>query len=231
MRLSWKGFAATAAMLVFLASPMVCRATSCTTQAALLPQTAMRSPQPGDDWPWPWPSRICRVEGRSAARRGPGLGRHSSEAQVGAVLMKGGQVQLRSLYLLDATSLERPPTRSSFARMQRLGDRDPDHACAAAGPVCRGVGRCGRSALRRPVGFIWPGTDPPADGKLGGLTVRPAHLMDTMACLGGGGRTPANWPGLIRIGSTGGAHGTPTMPRGCSSCRWTFSPRRIWKNS
>src|ERR1035441_3543856 len=38
----------------------------------------------------------------------------SSEAQLGAVLMKGGQVQLRNLYLLDASSLSAPADTQFF---------------------------------------------------------------------------------------------------------------------
>lgn len=178
MRLSLKGFAVTAAASVFLASPLVCRATSCTTQAALLPQDRDALAAAG--------GRLAVAVGEqdlttlkaallpAVAQDWEGI---SSEAQVGAVLMKGGQVQLRNLYLLDATSLSAPADTQFFCtsasgsitvtlNMRALppGRYAVVLADAAGAPYAGQVSEI----------LAWDG---PADGwKLGGLTVRPGAL-------------------------------------------------------
>ncbi len=178
MRLSWKGFAATAAVLVFLALPMVCRAASCTTQAALLPQDRDVLTAAG--------GRLAVAVGEqdlatlkaallpAVAQDWEGI---SSEAQVGAALMKGGQVQLRNIYLLDATSMSAPADTQFFCT-SASGSITVTLNMHALPP--------GRYALvlADAVGAPYAGQlgiilawDGPADGwKLGGLTVRPGAL-------------------------------------------------------
>jgi hypothetical protein len=178
MRLSSKGFAATAAVLVFLALPMACRATSCTTQAAMLPQDRDALTAVGGRL------AVAVAEQDMAALKAallPAVAQDwegiSSEAQVGAVLMKGGQVQLRNLYLLDATSLSAPADTQFFCT-SASGSITVTLTMHALPP--------GRYALvladtagalyAGQLGFVlaWDG---PADGwKLGGLTVRPGAL-------------------------------------------------------
>ena len=178
MRLCWKGFASTAAVLVFLASPMICRATSCTTQAALLPQDRDALTAAG--------GRFAVAVGEqdlatlkasllpAVAQDWDGI---SSEAQVGAALMKGGQVQLRNLYLLDATSLSAPADTQFFCT-SASGSMTVTLTMRALPPGRYAVvlADAAGAPYAGQLGFVlaWDG---PADGwKLGGLTVRPGAL-------------------------------------------------------
>ena len=178
MRLCWKGFAATVILSVLLAAPMAGHATSCTTQAALLPQDRDALTAAGGRL------AVAVAEQDMAALKAallPAVAQDwegiSSEAQVGAVLMKGGQVQLRNLYLLDATSLGAPADTQFFCTsasgsitvtlsMRALppGRYAVVLADAAGAPYAGQLG----------VILAWDG---PAGGwKLGGLTVRPGAL-------------------------------------------------------
>jgi hypothetical protein len=106
MRLCWRFFPAALLVSALLASPAPSKATSCTTQAELLP---------------PDRDALAAVGGRLAtailgqdygtlqasllpAEAGDWQGIHDS-VELGAPLVKGGQMQLRNLYLLDATTL------------------------------------------------------------------------------------------------------------------------------
>jgi hypothetical protein len=178
MRLCWKVFAAPAVLLAALAVPLAARATSCTTQAEMLQQDrdalvaaggrlavavaeqdlatlkATLLPAVAQDW-----------EGISAA------------VESSASLMKGGQIQLRSLYLLDATNLAAPAdtqffcTSASGAITVTLTMRAlPPGRYALVLADAAGAPYAGQ------LGFIlvWAGS---ANGwKLGGLTVRPGAL-------------------------------------------------------
>ena len=178
MRLRSKGFAATAAVVVLLASPMAGHATSCTTQAALLPQDRDALTAAGGRL------AVAVAEQDMAALKAallPAVAQDwegiSTEAQVGAVLMKGGQVQLRSLYLLDATSLTAPADTQFFCSnasgsitvtlsMRALppGRYAVVLADAAGAPYAGQLG----------IILAWDGL---AGGwKLGGLTARPGAL-------------------------------------------------------
>src|ERR1019366_888844 len=105
MRLDLKGFAASAVLLLLLASPVLARAVSCTTQAALSPQDRDALSAAGGRM------AVAVAQQDSATLKAALLpavaqdwdGIHQA-AEAGAALMKGGQVELRSLYLLDATS-------------------------------------------------------------------------------------------------------------------------------
>ena len=144
-----------------------------------------------------------------------------------APLVKGGQVQLRSLYLLDAGNQAGPADTQFFCSNASgsltvtitmralppgryalvLGD-------AAGAPLGRAMGL--HSGLGRPAGNGWKtgGADRATRGFLTGTTAF------------GTGRAPASWPGRARRG----AHGTATRRRGICCCRWIFFPRRIWKS-
>ncbi|MGA2833919.1 MAG: hypothetical protein ABSE55_12685 [Terracidiphilus sp.] len=177
MRLSSKGFAATVAVLVFLA-PMACRATSCTTQAALLQQERDALTAAGGRL------AVAVAEQDMAALKAallPAVTQDwegiSSEAQVGAVLMKGGQIQLRNLYLLDATSLSAPADTQFFCtsasgsvtvtlNMHAL----PPGRYAVVLADAAGAPYAGQ------LGFILAWDGPAVGWKLGGLTVRPGTL-------------------------------------------------------
>ena len=178
MSLSSKGLAATAAVLVFLVSPMVCRATSCTTQAALLPQDRDALTAVGGRL------AVAVAEQDMAALKAallPAVTQDwegiSSEAQVGAVLMKGGQVQLRNLYLLDATNLSAPADTQFFCT-SASGSMTVTLTMHALPPGRYAVvlADAAGAPYAGQLGFVlaWDGS---ADAwKLGGLTVRPGAL-------------------------------------------------------
>jgi hypothetical protein len=115
MRFCWKVFAAPAVLLAGLAAPMPASATSCTTQAGMLP---------------PDRNALATVGGRLAvavaeqdfaalkaallpdvAQNWEGI---REVVESSASLMKGGQIQLRSLYLLDSTGLGAPADTQFF---------------------------------------------------------------------------------------------------------------------
>ena len=178
MRLSWKGFAAPAVMLVLLAAPMAGRATSCTTQAALLPQDRDALTAAGGRL------AVAVAEQDMAALKAallPAVAQDwegiSSEAQVGAVLMKGGQVQLRSLYLLDATSLGAPADTQFFCS-NASGSVTVTLTMRALPPGRYAVvlADAAGAPYAGQLGFILAWDGPAGGWKLGGLTVRPGAL-------------------------------------------------------
>ena len=180
MRLFRQDIPALALLSAFLALPTHAKAVSCTTQAAMLPQErnalftaggrltmavadqdlatlkAALLPAVASDW-----------EGISA------------EAQAGAVLMKDGEVELRELYLLDASTLPAPADTQFFCTsasgsitvtltMRAL----PPGRYAVVLAGAAGAPHAGQLSLI----LAWDGH---ANGwKLGGLTVRPGALDD-----------------------------------------------------
>jgi hypothetical protein len=178
MRLCWKVFAAPAALLAAMAAPLPVSATSCTTQAALLPQDR---------------NALTAIGGRLAvavaeqdfvalkAALLPSLAQDwegmRGVVESSASLMKGGQIQLRSLYLLDATSLAAPAdtqffcTSASGALTVTLTMRAlPPGRYAVVLADAVGTPYAGQLGII----LVWDG---PASGwKLGGLTVRPGAL-------------------------------------------------------
>ncbi len=178
MRLCRKGFAAPVVLSVLLAAPAAGRATSCTTQAALLPQDRDALAATGGRL------ALAVAEQDFAALKAALLPAVAQDwdgmrgvVEASASLMKGGQIQLRSLYLLDATSLAAPAdtqffcTSASGALTVTLTMRAlPPGRYAVVLADAAGAPYAGQ------LGFIlaWDG---PADGwKLGGLTVRPGAL-------------------------------------------------------
>jgi hypothetical protein len=178
MRLCGRDFAVPAVLFVLLAWPMPVSATSCTTQAELLPQDRDALAAAGGRM------AVAVAEQDIAALKAallPAVAQDwdgiSTEAQVGAALMKGGKVQLRSLYLLDASSLTAPADTQFFCTsasgsvtvtltMRALppGRYALVLADAAGAPYAAQLG----------IILAWDG---PANGwKLGGLTVRPGAL-------------------------------------------------------
>jgi hypothetical protein len=115
MRLCLKSFAAPSAVFLLLAAAAPARAVSCTTQAAMTAQDRNALADAGgrlalavanQDLPQLKASLLPAV-----ASDWEGI---SSDVQAGASLMKGGQVQLRNLYLLDASSLPAPADAQFF---------------------------------------------------------------------------------------------------------------------
>ena len=106
MRFCWKNCAAPVVLLVLLAASAPGRAASCTTQAALQPLDRDALTAAG--------GRLAVAVGEQdyAALKAALLPAVAQDwegihqvVEASAPLMKGGQIQLRSLYLLDATSL------------------------------------------------------------------------------------------------------------------------------
>jgi hypothetical protein len=178
MYLCWKGFAASAVLLALLAVPVPASATSCTTQAELLPQDrdglvfaggALARAVAAQDL-----ATLKSALLPAVASQWEGI---SGVVQDAAPLMKGGQVQLRSLYLLDASTLTAPADTQFFCTsangsltvtltMRALppGRYAVVLADAAGAPYAAQLGLV----------LVWDG---PASGwKLGGLTVRPGAL-------------------------------------------------------
>jgi hypothetical protein len=178
MRLCWKVFAAPVVFFAGFAAPGPVSATSCTTQAELLPQDREALTAAG--------GRLAEAvaEQDFAALKAALLPAQAHDwdgmrgyIESSASLMKGGQIQLRSLYLLDATSLAAPADTQFFCTsasgsmtvtLTIPALRPGRYAVVLADVV--GTPYAGQ------LGFIlvWNG---PANGwKLGGLTVRPGAL-------------------------------------------------------
>ncbi len=178
MRLCLKGFASPLLLVAMLGEPALVSATSCTTQAELQPQDR---------------DGLAAIGGRLAvavagqdlaalkAALLPAVDQQwegiSGVAQDAAGLMKGGKVELRSLYLLDATN-QTAPADTQFFCTSGSGALTVTLTMRALPPgryavvLADAVGAPNAGQL----GFIlaWDG---PANGwKLGGLTARPGAL-------------------------------------------------------
>jgi hypothetical protein len=115
MRLSLKDFAAWMIALGLWATPLASHASSCTMQAELLSTDRADLAAAG--------SRLAEAVAQQdfAALKSSLLpavakdweGIHQ-EAEAGAAMMKGGQIQLRNAYLLDATTLAAPADTQFF---------------------------------------------------------------------------------------------------------------------
>jgi hypothetical protein len=178
MHFCWKSWAAPAVLLALLAAPVPGRATSCTTQAALQPLDRDALTAAGGRL------AVAASEQDFATLKAALLPAVAQDwegirqvVEASAPLMKGGQIQLRSLYLLDATSLTAPADTQFFCsnasgsltvtltmRALQPGRYAVVLADAAGAPYAGQLGFI----------LVWSG---PADGwKLGGLTVRPGVL-------------------------------------------------------
>ena len=178
MRLCWKVFAAPAVLLAVIYAPMPVHATSCTTQAALLPQDRNELAATGERL------AVAVAEQDFDALKAallPALAQDwegmRGVIESSASLMKGGQIQLRSLYVLDATSLAAPAdtqffcTSASGALTVTLTMRAlPPGRYAVVLADAIGTPYAGQLGII----LVWNGA---ASGwKLGGLTVRPGAL-------------------------------------------------------
>jgi len=182
MRL-WRGvrtgiWTVTAGSVLLLAAARPLRAASCTTQAELQPQDRDALSAAGERLAMAVAQQdLAALKAAllpAVAADWEGI---STEAQAGASLMKGGQVQLRSLYLLDATSLA-APADSQFFCTSASGSLTVTLTMRALPPGryalvladAAGAPSAGQLGLI----LAWDG---PANGwKLGGLTVRPGAI-------------------------------------------------------
>jgi hypothetical protein len=179
---TWKGLAmglaAPAALLVLLAAPAWVRATTCTTQAELLPQDRAALA-----------SAAGRLAEAVAAEDFPALKAALLSAvasdweeihqavEAAAPLVKGGRMQLRSLYLLDASSLAAPADTQFFCS-NSSGSLTVSLTMKALPPGRYAVvlADAAGAPLGGQLAFIlaWDGSG--STWKLGGLTVRPGVL-------------------------------------------------------
>lgn len=178
MRFLLKVFAAPALLLAIMVAPAPAGATSCTTQAELQPQDRDGLASAGTGL-----ARAVADQDLATLKAAllPAVAKDwdsiSGVAQNAAALMKGGQVQLRSLYLLDATSLTAPAdtqffcTSASGALTVTLMMRAlPPGRYAVVLADAAGAPNAGQLAFI----LVWESA---ANGwKLGGLNVRPGAL-------------------------------------------------------
>jgi len=178
MRLCWKFFAAPVVLLAVFAAPAPVSATSCTTQAGLLPQDRDALTAAGGRL------AVAVAEQDFVALKATLLPALAQEwegmrgvVESSASLMKGGQIQLRSLYLLDATSLAAPAdtqffcTSASGSMTVTLTMRSlPPGRYAVVLADAAGAPYAGQ------LGFILVWDGPASGWRLGGLTVRPGAL-------------------------------------------------------
>lgn len=178
MRLSLKGFAVLGVLLVMLAWPPPASASSCTTQADLTGQDRDALTAAG--------GRLAEAVAEqdyaslkaallpAVAQDWEGI---RQEAEAGAALMKGGHVQLRNLYLLDASSLAAPADTQFFCSNQS-GSLTVTLNMRALPPGRYAVvlADAAGAPLGGQLGFILAWAGPASGWKLGGLTVRPGIL-------------------------------------------------------
>jgi hypothetical protein len=157
---------------------MASHAASCTTQAAMLPQDRDALSAAG--------GRLVRsvADQNLAALKAallPAVAADwegiSAEAQAGAALIKGGQVQLRSIYLLDA-STQLAPADTQFFCTSASGSLTVTLTMRALPPGRYAVvlATAAGAPLAGQLAFILAWDGPASGWRLGGLTVRPGAL-------------------------------------------------------
>jgi hypothetical protein len=171
-------WAAPAVLLLLLGAPAAGRATSCTTQAELSPQDRDALTAAGgrlaaavldQDY-----TALQAALLPAVAQEWQGI---RSVVEGGAPLFKGGQVQLRSLYLLDATSLAAPADTQFFCS-NSTGSLTVTLTMRALPPGRYAVvlADAAGAQMGGQLGFILAWDGPASGWKLGGLTVRPGIL-------------------------------------------------------
>ncbi|MGD0627971.1 MAG: hypothetical protein ABR987_01385 [Terracidiphilus sp.] len=177
MRLCWRIWTTASIGFGLLVFPAQSHATSCTTQAELLPQDRDALASIGGRL------AVAVVGQDYATLQAALLPAESSEwdgihdaVERGAPMVKGGQVQLRNIYLLDASTLTAPAdtqffcSNSSGSLTVTMNMRSlPPGRYAVV--LADAVG----SPLAGQIGLVlaWDPTAAPAGWKLAGLTVRP----------------------------------------------------------
>jgi hypothetical protein len=178
MCLRWKSFAATAVLLSLLGVPMAARATSCTMQAELLPQDRDALKAAGGRM------AVAVSEQDIAALKAALLPAVAKDwdgirgvVESSASLMKGGQIQLRSLYLLDASSLISPADTQFFCTSASgsLTVTLTMHALPP-GRYALVLADAAGAPYAGQLGFVLVWDGPASGWKLGGLTIRPGAL-------------------------------------------------------
>jgi hypothetical protein len=178
MRLCLKGFAAPAVLLLLLASPAAGRATSCTTQAELQPQDRDALTAAGGRLAMAVVQQdIPSLKAALLPAVAPDWEGISAVVQNAAPLMKDGHVQLRSLYLLDASSLTAPADTQFFCS-NASGSLTVTLTMRALPPGRYAVvlADAAGAPMAGQLGFILAWDSAGSAWKLGGLTVRPGAL-------------------------------------------------------
>jgi hypothetical protein len=180
MRLCWKSLAALAVVPVLLAAASVVSATSCTTQAELLSLDRDALAAAGGRM------AVAVAQQDYAALQAALLPAVAQQwdgiravVEGSAPLMKGGQMQLRNLYLLDATTLTAPADTQFFCSNAN-GSLTVTITMRALPPGRYAVvlADAAGAPLGGQMGFIlvYQGSGATAGWKLGGLTVRQGML-------------------------------------------------------
>lgn len=178
MRLCWKVFTAPAILLAAMAAPAPVSATSCTTQAALLPQDREELAATGGRL------AVAVAEQDFVTLKAALLPAVVQDwegmrevIESSASLMKGGQIQLRSLYLLDASSLAAPADTQFFCT-SASGSMTVTLTIPALLPGRYAVvlADAAGAPYAGQLGFILVWDSRTNSWKLGGLTVRPGVL-------------------------------------------------------
>jgi hypothetical protein len=178
MRLCWKVFAVPVVLLAGLAAPMPANATNCTTQAGMLPQDRDALATAGGRL------AVAVAEQDFVALKAALLPAVAQDwegmrgvVESSASLMKGGQIQLRSLYVLDATSLAAPADTQFFCT-SASGSMTVTLTIPALLPGRYAVvlADAAGAPYAGQLGFILVWDSRTNSWKLGGLTVRPGVL-------------------------------------------------------
>ena len=176
-------------------------------------------------FPEPSPSRIMARCKPRCCRLKPRTGTEFAELRRAARrCWPAGRMQVRNLYLLDA-SMQTAPADTQFFCADKSGALNVTITMRALPPgkYARGAGRCDRRAAGRATGYdSGLGRGCAVRGwKLAGLPRTRESSMGTTAC--GTGRGRGRWRTAIP-----GARGTATKRRAICCFRSIFSPRRIW---
>jgi hypothetical protein len=176
MRLCWKGWAAA----VLLAAPLMSQAATCTTQAELAPQDRSTLAALGQqlatavqqqDYALLQSDLLPAISQQWEQIRGA--------VEDGAPLLKGGQIQLRNLYLLDATK-QNAPIDTQFFCSNASGSLTvtitmrslPPGRYAVVLADAAGAPQGGQIGLI----FVWDSTSSMPRWTLGGVSIRQGIL-------------------------------------------------------
>jgi hypothetical protein len=177
MRLCWKGFAAAVVLSVLLAATPL-SATSCTTQAALQPQDRNALAAAGGQLAMAVADQdFAALKAALLPAVAPDWEGIRQAVEASAPLVKGGRMQLRSLYLLDASSLTAPADTQFFCSNAN-GSLTVTLTMRALPPGRYAVvlADTAGASMGVQLGFILVWDSGSSAWKLGGLTVRPAVL-------------------------------------------------------
>jgi hypothetical protein len=180
MRLCWRVWAAVLLLFGLLAGPACSHATSCTTQAEMLPQDRDALALVGGNL------ATAVVNQDYGSLQASLLPAEASEWQgirdsveLGGPLVKGGQVQLQNLYLLDASSLTAPADTQFFCS-NSSGSLTVTMNMHALPPGRYAVILAGAAGapLGGQIGLVlaWDPTGATAGWKLAGLSVRQGNF-------------------------------------------------------